>query len=66
MTRQMNLGEHATVFRQIFGQEILDNISSQGFIKKRLWDMQVGLINEEHREFFELQKKFLQTQKTLN
>ena len=49
----MNLGDHAKIFREIFGQEILDNISQAGFIKKRLWDMQVGLIREESREFFE-------------
>ena len=49
----MNLGDHALAFREIFGQEVLDNISSCGFIKKKLWDMQVGLINEEAREFFE-------------
>ena len=49
----MNLGDHAVAFREIFGQEILDNISQTGFIKKRLWDMQVGLIQEESAEFFE-------------
>ena len=49
----MNLGEHAVCFREIFGQEILGNISEQGFIKKRLWDMQVGLINEESCEFLQ-------------
>lgn len=49
----MNLGEHAKVFREVFGQEILDNISTFGFIKKKLWDMQVGLINEESCEFLE-------------
>ena len=49
----MNLGDHAKAFREIFGQEILDNISQTGFIKKRLWDMQVGLIREESAEFFE-------------
>jgi len=49
----MNLGDHAVAFREIFGQEILDNISSQGFIKKKLWDMQRELIREEYREFIE-------------
>ena len=38
---------------RIFGQEILDNISHYGFIKKKLWDMQIGLIQEESHEFFE-------------
>ena len=47
----MNLGEHAICFREIFGQEILDNISAQGFIKKKLWDMQLDLIEEEYKEF---------------
>ena len=49
----MNLGDHAVAFREIFGQEMLDNISTCGFIKKKLWDMQVGLINEESCEFLE-------------
>ena len=49
----MNLGDHALAFREIFGQEILDNISSQGFIKKKLWDMQRELIREEYREFID-------------
>ena len=49
----MNLGDHGKAFREIFGQEILDNISHFGFVKKKLWDMQVGLISEESREFFE-------------
>ena len=47
------LGIQAQQFREIFGQEILDNISHCGFIKKKLWDMQVGLIEEESKEFFE-------------
>ena len=49
----MNLGDHAVAFREIFGQEILDNISHFGFIKKKLWDMQLRLIKEESTEFFE-------------
>ena len=49
----MNLGDQAKSFREIFGQETLANISHFGFIKKRLWDMQVGLIREEANEFFE-------------
>ena len=47
------LGEQARAFRVAFEQECLDNISSCGFIKKSLWDMQVGLINEESCEFLE-------------
>ena len=49
----MTLGDQARVFRETFNQEILDNLSRFGFIKKQLWDMQVGLINEESREFLE-------------
>lgn len=49
----MNLGDHARIFRETFRQECLDNIATQGFIKKQLWDMQVALIEEEACEFFE-------------
>lgn len=48
-----NLGEQARHFREVFGQETLSNISTFGFVKKKLWDMQVGLINEESCEFLE-------------
>lgn len=47
----MSLQEQALTFRQIFQQETLDNISRYGFVKKKLWDMQVGLIAEEANEF---------------
>ena len=47
----MSLLEQASKFREIFGQETLPNISRYGFIKKKLWDMQVGLIKEEAVEF---------------
>ena len=50
---KMTLGEQARTFRETFNQEILDNLSRFGFIKKQLWDMQVGLINEESCEFLE-------------
>ena len=49
----MSLGDQARAFREAFNQEILDNLSRFGFIKKQLWDMQVGLINEESCEFLE-------------
>jgi len=49
----MSLQEQARQFRQVFKQETLDNISQFGFIKKQLWDMQVGLIEEESKEFIE-------------
>ena len=46
-----NLGQQAKHFRDVFGQETLNNISHFGFIKKKLWDMQVDLIKEEATEF---------------
>ena len=49
----MSLQDEAVQFRRVFNQPILDNISHYGFIKKKLWDMQVGLINEESCEFLE-------------
>ena len=49
----MTLGQQALAFRKTFNQELLDNISRFGYIKKQLWDMQVGLINEESCEFLE-------------
>ena len=49
----MSLGEQARVFRETFRQDILPNISQYGFIKKQLWDMQVGLVKEECDEFLE-------------
>ena len=47
----MSLLEQARQFRETFNQESLPNISRYGFIKKKLWDMQVGLIKEEAVEF---------------
>ena len=47
----MTLLEQARKFREIFNQECLPNMSRFGFIKKSLWDMQVGLIREEASEF---------------
>ena len=47
----MSLLEQARKFREVFGQEILPNISRYGFIKKQLWDMQTRLIKEEASEF---------------
>ena len=49
----MSLQEQAQQFRETFRQETLDNISIFGFVKKKLWDMQVRLIDEESREFME-------------
>ncbi len=47
----MTLLEQARKFREVFGQEILPNISRYGFIKKQLWDMQTRLVREEASEF---------------
>tara|TARA_R100000900_G_C3247467_1_gene146642 strand:- start:115 stop:552 length:438 start_codon:yes stop_codon:yes gene_type:complete len=43
--------EEARSFRETFGQEMLPNISHYGFIKKKLWSMQLDLIREEASEF---------------
>ena len=45
--------EEAKRFREVFGQEICDNISRYGFIKKKLWSMQCALIEEEAKEFLQ-------------
>ena len=45
--------EEAKRFREVFGQEICDNISRYGFIKKKLWSMQCALIEEESKEFLQ-------------
>ena len=49
----MTFDEQAIQCRQVFNQEILPNISHYGFIKKKLWDMQIRLIDEEFQEFGE-------------
>lgn len=46
----MNLLDQARKFRRAFGQEMLDNFSRYGFIKKRLWSLQLSLIEEETTE----------------
>tara|TARA_Y200000002_G_scaffold328223_1_gene291714 strand:+ start:80 stop:517 length:438 start_codon:yes stop_codon:yes gene_type:complete len=45
--------DEAIRFREVFEQEICNNISNFGFIKKKLWAMQCALIDEESKEFFE-------------
>ena len=45
--------EEARAFREAFNQECLNNFSNYGFMKKKLWDLQLRLISEESREFFE-------------
>jgi len=47
----MSRMNEAQVFRETFGQEMLDNISHYGFIKQKLWNMQINLIEEESAEF---------------
>tara|TARA_Y100000401_G_scaffold115271_1_gene118691 strand:- start:16595 stop:16999 length:405 start_codon:yes stop_codon:yes gene_type:complete len=46
----MTLLEQARKFRQAFGQEILKAVSRYGFVKSKLWHMQMSLIKEEHAE----------------
>ena len=43
--------KEARQFREVFGQEMLENISHYGFIKQKLWDMQIDLVEEEAAEF---------------
>ena len=49
----MTLQLQAKAFRETFNQECLENISHYGFVKKKLWDMQAALIDEESKEFAE-------------
>tara|TARA_B100000085_G_scaffold275680_1_gene293855 strand:+ start:236 stop:643 length:408 start_codon:yes stop_codon:yes gene_type:complete len=49
----MTLGSEARSFRAAFGQESLPGITSAGFIKQQLWDLQLDLIEEEVGEFFD-------------
>ena len=49
----MTLQDQAKAFRETFNQECLFSISHYGFIKKKMWDMQVDLIKEEAAEFVE-------------
>ena len=46
-----NLGSQALSFRKAFNQECISTLSQNGSINQQLWDMQVGLINEESCEF---------------
>ena len=49
----MTLLDQAIKFRRAYGQEMLDGFLQTGFIKKKLFDMQTSLINEESCEFLE-------------
>jgi len=53
----MSLMNQARKFREVFSQESLDNISRYGFIKKKLWDMQVSLVEEEAVEFLQASRE---------
>ena len=57
--------EEARHFREVFGQEMLDNISRYGFIKKQLWSMQLDLIKKRQQNFLKQLTKFTLTQKTI-
>jgi len=48
-----SLGDQALSFRKAFNQDIYPTLSHNGFIKKKLWDMQIRLVNEERAEFEE-------------
>ena len=47
----MTLLGQARIFRKSFNQECHPKLTTGGFIKKSLWDMQVSLIAEESTEF---------------
>ena len=47
----MTLLSQARIFRDSFAQECHPKMTTGGFIKKSLWDMQVSLIAEESTEF---------------
>jgi len=49
----MTLLEQAIAFRQAFNQEMVAGMSRYGFVKEKLFTMQVGLIQEEAIEFDE-------------
>lgn len=50
-TRSLTLLEQARLFRVAMGQEMHPALTHQGFIKERLWSLQVNLIREEYGEF---------------
>jgi len=49
----MTLLEQAVAFRTAFNQEMLEGMVRYGFIKEKLFDMQVRLVAEEANEFLE-------------
>ena len=57
----MKLGEQARIFRKTFEQESLNSIAQQGIIKKKLWDMQLDLIEEEVCEMFDAAEDVFET-----
>lgn len=54
----MTLIEQAKIFRESFGQEILSGLTRFGFLKLKLWNMQIGLIEEEAAEFLDAADEF--------
>ena len=49
----MTLLEQARSFRAAYDQEMLEALTKFGFIKRKLWSMQLELIEEEAAEFLE-------------
>ena len=49
----MTLLEQARAFREAYGQELQNGFVHTGFIKKKLFDLQRELINEESCEFLD-------------
>ena len=49
----MTLLEQAIAFREAYNQEMLNGFVQCGYMKKKLFDMQAGLINEESIEFLQ-------------
>ena len=62
----MKLGEQARIFRKTFEQESLNSIAQQGIIKKKLWDMQLDLIEEEVCEMFDAAEDVFETPNDLD
>jgi len=54
----MTLLEQARAFRAAYNQEMLDAFTKFGFIKRKLWTMQLDLIEEEACEFLEASDEY--------
>ena len=55
----IDLMSQALEFRASFNQPILSNFTRYGFIKKKLYQMQITLIEEEYKEFLNAADKLL-------